>query len=309
MIAPSAFRWAVAWIVVSLAAWPAAAQKSDPFYSTLVEDGIRSFERRDYLRASEDLRIASFGLLENPPELARAIAYLALAQGAAGNREGFERSYRRLTDLESRFQAYSAAALTADARSALEQVVRSHFGTAGLDGSTSTGAEEPTMASAPVTRPQLCISWAGTDDCREVTAVAEQTAPEVPDLPDAEKLASFDRLDRLASGKASGQQLRRGFEEAAALAALYPDWTDMQSVAAVLASRSGSFAEAVHYYELAGEQAEDGPLQLFYLSVALFETDQPEAAATVLRRALPALEQNREVRRYVRRILSEESAG
>ncbi len=311
---PIATRTILAWAVLSLAIWPAAGQRSDPFYSGLLEEGIRSYERGDHARAGEDLRIASFGLLESPEELARSLAYLALAQSAGGNQTGFERSYERLEDLESRFGALSAAALADSVRSDLAAAAAA----AGLVEAAQVEtpvAVDPAGANAEptvvVSKPELCISWSGDDDCRKVPkAPADSpTESQIVAAPGAEELEAFERLDRLASDKANDKQLRWAFEEASALADRYPDWVEMQRVAAVLASRRGSFAESLDYYERAGEQAGNGPVQLFYLSVALFETNQPEAAASVLRQALPALEQNREVRKYVRRILPEESTG
>lgn len=301
---------ATVWLVLSLAALPAIGQKSDPFYSTLVEDGIRAYQRGQYLRASEELRIATFGLLGTPEELARALVFLALAQSAGGDREGFERSYARLTEIESRFRAYSSAALSGDARSALELAARAQLGNSDLAPESVTAPARTTGAQSS-SRPQLCISWGGDGECQQVNGIPEARRPDSPagDTPGPEQLVELDQLEQLASTTSSNRELRQGLDQASALADRYPDWAEMQRVAAVLASRSGRFADAMVYYERAGEQADDGPLQLFYRSVALFETDQPEAAAMVLRRALPGLEQNREVRRYVRLILSREDAG
>ena len=120
---------------------------------------------------------------------------------------------------------------------------------------------------------------------------------------------AFDRLSLLAAGKGNSKRLREGFEEARALADLYPDWQEAQRVAALLAARSAYYPEAVTYYRRSGEPGEDRPVELFYLSVALFETNEVEAAAETLRRALPGLERNREVKRYVRRILPGEAQG
>lgn len=286
---------------------PAFAQRSDPFYSALLDEGMRAFQRGEHLRASEDLRIAAFGLLESPAELARALTYLALAQNAAGDRLGFERTHARLSELENGFQAFSAAALSAETRGAFASAARAGIGEGALGTAASQTSAQPPATTAAV-RPSVCISWGGAD-CRQVATGPESTEPPRPEAPSAADNEELNRLDGLATSKASNRELRIGFEEARALADRYPGWSEMQRVAGVLAARSGSFADAVDYYGRAGDTPEDGPLELFYLSVALFETDQPDAAATVLRRALPSLEQSREVRKYVRRILNDESAG
>ncbi len=294
-------------LTAALAVAPVAAQRTDPFYGSLAEDGIRAYERGEYLRASENLRVAAFGLLATPDELARALAYLALARSAAGDDDGFERAYGRLTDLESRFQAFSRAALEPEVRAALANAARTRLGETEL----AAAPASPPRAAADATRPRLCVSWSGDGECRQVARGAAEVArrPAAPAGPAAEELAAFERLDALASGPAGNRLLRAGYREASALADSHPEWREMQRLAAVLASRSGAFADAVRYDELAGSGAERTPRDLFYLAVALFETDRSEAAAAVLRQALPALESNREVRKYVKRILPEESAG
>lgn len=315
----------IAWLAVTLLSCLPLGAEVDPFYRQLLEEGVRSYERGDHSRAREELRIAAFGLLETPEELARALAHLALTQSSAGDLEGFAHSYGRLAELETRFRSYSSAALGAEVRGQLETAARSHLGTAILGAVPAPAPAEPAaevdpvevaavqatpvevervpagpVEAKPISRPRLCVSWTGDGECRQPGAAVAPTATE---------LAALDGLDRLASGKASDKKLRAGFERASELADRYPERSDMQRVAAALAARSGSFADAVRYYDRVGELIQEQPLQLFYLSVALFETDQLDAAATTLRRALPALKQNREVRRYMKRILSEESAG
>lgn len=302
-------------LAAALPSWPALGAEVDPFYQRLLEDGLRAHAQGDHARARAELRIAAFGLLDSPEELARALAHLALAQRAAGDLEGFEGTYGRLTELESRFGAYTAAALRADVRSALDKAAGALPATAPL----APGRPAPERGGAVVevaradaataSRPQLCVSWTGDGRCGRAGAGEPSAAPPERPTPTPEALASYGRLDRVAMGSASEKKLRSGFEQASRLADRYPDWVEMQRLTAVLASRSGAFADAVRYYDRAGEQSDEQPLELFYLSVALFETDQVDEAATVLRRVLPTLRHNSEVRKYMKLILREESAG
>jgi hypothetical protein len=238
---------------------------------------VRAYEKGDWMRASEELRIASFGLLDSPELLAHALAHLALAQRAGGNTEGAAQTLRRLDELEARFGISALPGLSAEKRQAL----------ASAAGDDQAAAE---------TRP--CISRRGDGACPELAG------------PSAEELATLEELAELAADtKAGAKKLRHGFEEARALAELHPDWSELRPIAALLASRSGHYAEAIDFYSRSGDPGDDQPLQLFYLAVALFETDDPQAAADTLRRALPGLERDREVNRYIKRILPDDAPG
>ncbi|HVT18480.1 MAG TPA: hypothetical protein VHQ90_20170 [Thermoanaerobaculia bacterium] len=106
-----------------LARTPAAGATADPFYLDLLRDGTQAYARGDFATAAKELRLACFGLLDDPPQLASCLTRLALAQGAAGNANGFRESFRRLAEVEDRFGAYSKAELPADVRAAFEQRV------------------------------------------------------------------------------------------------------------------------------------------------------------------------------------------
>ena len=60
------------------------AQAADPFYSHLLQTGKLAFLRGDYEEATESLRIACFGLLDNPTELASGLVYLGLVNARVG---------------------------------------------------------------------------------------------------------------------------------------------------------------------------------------------------------------------------------
>lgn len=107
----------------ALLARTAAGAVADPFYLDLLRDGAQAYARGEFAIAVKELRLACFGLLDDPPQLASCLTRLALAQGAAGNADGFRESFRRLAEVEDRFGAFSKAELTADVRAAFEQRV------------------------------------------------------------------------------------------------------------------------------------------------------------------------------------------
>jgi tetratricopeptide (TPR) repeat protein len=99
----------------------AAHAAIDPFYLDLLRDGIQSYDHGNYAAASKQLRVACFGMLDEPPRLAECLTRLGLAQGAAGNTDGFRETFRRIVEVEERFGAYSRADLPPEVRGAFEQ--------------------------------------------------------------------------------------------------------------------------------------------------------------------------------------------
>lgn len=100
---------------------PAAVPAADPFYENLLVRGQQARARADAADAVRLLRVASFGLLEEPTQLAVALTELALAQAELDDRQGFAATAGRLLEIEERFGAYRAAALSAAARHTFEQ--------------------------------------------------------------------------------------------------------------------------------------------------------------------------------------------
>jgi TolA-binding protein len=98
-------------------AWASA----DPFYLGLLRDGRLAYDRADYATAAKDLRLACFGLLDDPQPLTDCLVRLAVAQGAGNDAEGFRDTFRRLAEVEDRFGAYGKATLPPELRSAFEQ--------------------------------------------------------------------------------------------------------------------------------------------------------------------------------------------
>jgi tetratricopeptide (TPR) repeat protein len=95
---------------------------ADSFYLRQLREGSDDFNRRDFAAAVLHLRLACFGLLDEPELLADGLARLALAQGGVGDLEGVRGTFQRLVEIEERFGAYGKANISADMRKALEDL-------------------------------------------------------------------------------------------------------------------------------------------------------------------------------------------
>ncbi|HEY0510707.1 MAG TPA: hypothetical protein VGH73_02305 [Thermoanaerobaculia bacterium] len=133
----------------------------DPFYQTLLRDGRQAFDRKEYAAATRTLRLACFGMLDDPQPLAECLSRLALAQDGAADLAGFRQTFQRLTEIEDRFKAYSQAELPPELRSALEARLAARIPAA-------------TLAAAPAFR---TTQQARKAPAASAGAVAEKTPP------------------------------------------------------------------------------------------------------------------------------------
>lgn len=94
-----------------------------PFYRQLLDRGIYAYQQGDHETAASDLRLAVFGLLDDPTLLLRGLAHLALAQQGAGLGEEADETLGRLIVIEDRFGVYAAADLGPALRQRLEELM------------------------------------------------------------------------------------------------------------------------------------------------------------------------------------------
>jgi len=89
----------------------APLEAAHPFYEEQLRRGRAALDRGDHAEAARTLRLAAFGLLDEPPALAGCLVHLALARHALGDTAGVREAVERVLALEERFGAYRAAAL------------------------------------------------------------------------------------------------------------------------------------------------------------------------------------------------------
>jgi len=120
--------------LVLLLSSPAFA--TDDFYEQQLRAGKNDFLNNRVARAADELRIAAFGLLENPPLLQEALVRLALAQEMLGETSEFGRTLDRFIEVEQKFAPYRSLQLEPQIKSAFEKLL-------------STSVPRQTLASIP----------------------------------------------------------------------------------------------------------------------------------------------------------------
>ena len=105
-------------IAFLLAAVP-AAEAVPAFYDSLFHRGRDASALGSNDEAKRLLRIACFGMLEEPKRLAACLVELALVHAADDDREAFRETFTRLAEVERRFGGYREASISTAARDAL----------------------------------------------------------------------------------------------------------------------------------------------------------------------------------------------
>jgi len=107
-------------VATALVVCAAVAQASDPFYSSLLTRGIADAQRGDYFRAVKELRIAAFGMVNEPSQYLRAQVYLANALEHLGQHAEAATAVDKASKAERINGNYAAIAIDPDTRSAFE---------------------------------------------------------------------------------------------------------------------------------------------------------------------------------------------
>lgn len=258
---------------------------ADPFYENLLAKGTDQYNRRDFAAAASTLRVACFGLLEEPERLADGLVRLGLAQAAAGQDESYVETFRRLVEVEERFGAYGKAAIPNPVRAEFER-----HASALLPASTLRSAAGFSHLVGP--RPAATPSPQPLQERRGGSGPPKATPPP------GDEGELKQALALLAEGR-----VVESYERARALADARPAWKEAQLAAAEAAYRLARWSEAVVYFGKAGDPGEEQPLLLFYWAVSLYEAGEKTQAAAVLRRALPRIKHTEYVDAYEAKIL------
>ena len=313
----------------------AADAAVDPFYQTLLRDGQQAYERKDFATAARELRLACFGMLEEPATLADCLAHLALAQDAAADLEGFRETFRRLTEVEERFKGYSQGEIAPELRATLETRLAARIPAATLAGlpafhSAAQGRKAPGAPAAPPKpapaalapaatakaaekeKPQVAVKPAADGGERKGAAAPPHVVPPAgppsaatpKPLTEAER-QKLEQARKLLGDRRTAKELRQAFDLSSSVADAHPESKEAQLLAGEGAYRISRWSDAAAYFKRGGDPGDDEPEQLFYLAVALYESGDAPAAAAALKRSLPNLKRTPYVDGYARKILGQ----
>lgn len=283
---------------------------ADPFHVDLLRDGVHASDRGDHATAARYIRLACFGMLDEPKLLGECLTRLALAQDKAGDTAGFRETFGRLVEVEERFQGFSQAALPAEVRTALIQRLTVQIPAPTLASSPAAFRGVAGRAAAPdaqATKPR-------TDKPQPIERSTAPTAPppapvsNPPVTPRAVTEAERTKLEsarKLLGETGKVRELREAFQLAREVADAHPQIREIQQLAGEAAYRISRWSEAAEYLGRAGGPADEQPELLFYLAVALYESGAAQTAAGPLRRALPNLQRTPYVDGYAKKILGQ----
>jgi hypothetical protein len=300
----------------------------DPFYQGLLRDGQLAFDRKEYATAARTLRLACFGMLDEPQPLADCLSRLALAQDGAGDAAGFRETFQRLVDVENRFKGYSQGELPLELRTALEARLAARLpaptlaaapafrstlakkspAPAAIPAQPRTGAPAAgaPVASAPAAAPPPAPSSTPPPPVKsaaQVPAPAPATPAAAPKpLTDGER-KQLDQARQLLGEPRPSKELRQAFELARSVADAHPDSKEAQHLAAEGAYRISRWSDAAAYFRRGGDPGEEEPERLFYMAVSLYESGDAAGASTALKRSLPNLKRTPYVESYMHKIL------
>ncbi len=293
-------------IVLALLTAAAAADAAEPFYSNLRREGTLAYDRGDYPRAVQLLRLACFGLLEEPVVLGGCLVRLAVAQAALGDAEAFTATFRRIVEIEHRFGAYSQATVTPGLRQAFEESLERWVSYEELQNIAAFRGVAQRLVAPAARAPEVEESAEPVEEMPAETAAAPA---ELPAEPPAEALAELEEARQLLrAGEFSRDEVKETYPRVCQVADAYPEHVESQHLAGEYAYRLGLWQDGVTYLRRGGEIAADRPLLLFYFAVVLYETGEVDAAAEALERCLPAVQHNEVVTRYREKILGEGSS-
>lgn len=273
----------------------------DPFYQSLQREGIQQYELGNFAASVRTLRLACFGMLDEPATLGDCLVRLALAQDRNDDGEGFLETFRRLAEVEERFQGYTRANLTPELRADLERRLVARVPAAAL----RSVAPFRGLADRKVEAKPAGGSKSGDKTAAPQPVVSQPlvSQPAGPRPLSAEERDGLSRVRKVLSGTATAKDLRQAFDVARVVADAHPESVEAQHVAAEAAYRVSRWADAARYFQRGGEPPADQPELLFYMAVALYESGDAAKAAEILKRSLPNLERTPYVDAYAKKIL------
>jgi hypothetical protein len=159
------------------AAAPAAPASpvSDAFYLSRLRIGEQALSAGRAAEAADNLRVASFGLLDEPEKLSESLVWLALAQQRAGRGAEADATLRRFQSVQALFPSWGRLDLDPGMRREFEALLRKR-----LPGSTLESPREAERGPTPPPAPPVAPSAEAGPPVRPVPAAPAQAVPAPP---------------------------------------------------------------------------------------------------------------------------------
>lgn len=266
-------RTAVAAIALSIVA-TAAQAAVHPFYTRMLQRGVASVEAGAHDEGVKELRIAAFGLLEDPASYEKAQVYLAIAHEKLGHTGEAKLAATKFLQAERMRPAYESLQLGDAMKASFEKIV-------------ATAVEPEYLASIPAFR-------RATPQPLGTLASAKSDSAALPNT----IAAQIEKADALLNeGKLIAA--RGAFAQLAARADL--ERPDVLAVAQGL-NRAGAFAESSAAYAKAQPLRAGEEPHMFLEAMNRFELGDLKTARSLFDKAAPKLPQSREVELFRSRL-------
>jgi hypothetical protein len=158
----------------------AAAATPGEFYGSLLRRGVAAFDAGRFDEATQHLRLAAFGLIENIEQYQTAHAYLAATYDRTGQSDRAQDSVRRIAQAERVEARFASLKLPAPVRATVEKLaggVLTPSEVAGLRGAAAmpprTPAQAPptrTTTTTTTTNPPVTVDQVQVEEVRAATA-------------------------------------------------------------------------------------------------------------------------------------------
>lgn len=135
---------------------------ADDFYEQQLRIGKADAQTNQLARAADELRVAAFGLMQQPALLQEALARLAVVESAMGQTEELQKTIDRFILIEQRFAPYQTVQLEAPVRAKFEELVVKQI-------------PKPTLQSIPT-----------------LARLANYELQKIAELPTAQRIAAYE---------------------------------------------------------------------------------------------------------------------
>lgn len=139
---------------------PAGAGSPAAFYASRLAAGEQALAAGRAAEAADNLRVASFGLLDQPEKLSECLVLLAVAQQRAGRTADAEATLRRFRSAQELFPSWERLALAPEWRSEFVALARKRLPEMNLEMPHEAGRRPPPGASSGAQPPSTPIGKA-----------------------------------------------------------------------------------------------------------------------------------------------------